>query len=250
MYMTESPPDSGNLEKVRRIHRDSIIIDSMGWGPNIFSKKMIEEIDRLLSKGASGNRVWDQLARMKSQQLVEDASYREKYVAELRAGGVTAVNHTISPFGEQPWTFQSAVRCTSEIISLFDLLPQVFRKVTKADDIRKAKDQQRLGVIMNFQNTEQFGRDLENLSIFKQYGVRVVQLTYNIRNIVGSGCTERADAGLSSYGLDVVEALNRLHMLIDLSHCGYRTTADAIECSKDAVAFTHTFAKHLCHHDT
>ncbi len=94
-----------------------------------------------------------------------------------------------------------------------------------------------------------FGKDLNNIDLFRELGLRIVQLTYNTRNWVGNGCTERVDDGLSYFGLQVVERLNQLHMLVDLSHCGYKTAMDAIENSKDPVVFTHTFARKLSNHD-
>jgi membrane dipeptidase len=84
------------------------------------------------------------------------------------------------------------------------------------------------------------GSDLDRLDLFAKFGVRIVQLTYNGRELLGDGCLERANAGLSRLGVQAVERLNALRTLIDLSHCGQRTTAEAIVHSKAPVAITHS----------
>lgn len=134
-------------------------------------------------------------------------------------------------------------------IAKFDALPNVLKKVTCAQDIETAKKEGKHSIILNFQNTTHFGRDLDRIQFFYDLGIRIVQLTYNSRNYVGNGCTERVDEGLSNFGLKVVEKLNDLDILIDVSHTGPQTIADAIEFSKAPVVFTHSFCKALNDHD-
>jgi membrane dipeptidase len=97
----------------------------------------------------------------------------------------------------------------------------------------------KVGIIFGFQNTTPIEDDLYMLSIFKELGVRIIQLTYMERNYVGDGCLEQSDCGLSRFGQEVIEEMNRLGILVDLSHVGYRTTMEAIEASEKPVAFTH-----------
>ena len=70
-------------------------------------------------------------------------------------------------------------------------------------------------------------------------------LTFNTKNYLGDGCTERSDTGLSYLGMEVVQRLNEIGIMIDLSHCGVQTGLDAIRCSKDPVLFNHTGAQAL-----
>ena len=74
----------------------------------------------------------------------------------------------------------------------------------------------------------------------------MIQLTYNERNPLGDGCTERTDAGLSDLGVQVVAEMNRLGIVIDLSHVGYRTSMEAMEASRAPVIFSHSNAKAIC----
>ena len=98
----------------------------------------------------------------------------------------------------------------------------------------------RFGVIYGFQDATALEGDLERLELFHNFGVQIVQLTYNVRNRLGDGCLEPANGGLSNFGRQVVERMNTLGMMVDLSHCGQRTTAEGIEASTQPVAITHS----------
>lgn len=110
-------------------------------------------------------------------------------------------------------------------------------------DIHAAKREKRTGIIFGWQNASPIGGDLSRLALFHQLGVRIIQLTYNERNLLGNGCYERVDEGLSNFGLAAVREMDRLGILIDLSHCGDRTTLEAIERSGGPVAITHSNAR-------
>jgi membrane dipeptidase len=111
--------------------------------------------------------------------------------------------------------------------------------VRSATDIKRAKQEGKNAVMLNFQNCPIEGR-LENLDMFYGLGVRVMQLTYNERNLLGDGATERTNAGLSDLGVAVVERMNELGILVDTSHSGWQTCADAIAFSKRPPIFSHT----------
>jgi membrane dipeptidase len=87
--------------------------------------------------------------------------------------------------------------------------------------------------------------DLAKLAVFADLGVRIVQPTYNTRNLMGDGCMEKADGGLSKMGYDFVAEMNRLNLLLDLSHAGARTIAQGIAASKSPMAITHTGCRAL-----
>ena len=110
----------------------------------------------------------------------------------------------------------------------------------EAADFERARASGRTAVVMNFQDTIMLEGDVDNIDALHALGMRTCQLTYNFRNLVGDGCLERTNAGLSDFGLEVVDRMNRVGVLIDLSHCGRQTTLDGIEFSKRPVAMTHT----------
>jgi membrane dipeptidase len=111
--------------------------------------------------------------------------------------------------------------------------------VKKGADIEKAKSERKHGVIYGPQDSIFLERNIDFLDVAYQHGLRAMQLTYNWQNEVGSGCREKKDPGLSTFGENVVERMNKLGVLIDLSHTGDQTCWDAINQSKDPVSFTH-----------
>jgi membrane dipeptidase len=114
-------------------------------------------------------------------------------------------------------------------------------------DIVRAKQEGKNAVMLNFQNCPIESR-LENLDMFYSLGVRAMQLTYNERNALGDGSTERTNSGLSDFGVAVVERMNELGILVDTSHSGWQTCADAISFSKKPPIFSHTECYALSQH--
>jgi membrane dipeptidase len=123
----------------------------------------------------------------------------------------------------------------------------VFTLVDKAKDLDRAKADGKCAVIMGIQNSSHF-RTPADVQYFYQLGQRVSQLTYNSQNLLGSGSTERVDGGVSDFGASIIKAMNDVGMLIDVSHCGDRTTLDAIALSPKPVSITHSNARALVNH--
>lgn len=123
--------------------------------------------------------------------------------------------------------------------------PQRLLIALEAEDFLRAQRSGRTAVLMNFQNTTMLEGDVDNIDALHGLGMRCAQLTYNSRNLVGDGCLERTDAGLSDFGVEVVARFNKLGVLIDLSHCGRQTTLDGIAFSHKPVAITHTMCDAL-----
>ncbi len=138
-----------------------------------------------------------------------------------------------------------ALRALAEWNHRIETNPNRLVKATKAAHIAQAKQYDKLAVIYGFQNATMLQGDLENLDVLYQLGARCIQLTYNSRNLLGDGCTERTNAGLSDYGVAVVERMNELGIIVDLSHCGRQTSSDAVAVSRRPPAFTHTFCEAL-----
>lgn len=111
-----------------------------------------------------------------------------------------------------------------------------------AEDLRTAYATSRLGVVLQFQSTVPFGYDLDLVAAFAELGLRVVGLAYNRRSPVGDGCEEPSDAGLSLFGRRVVAEMNRVGILVDFAHTGWRTCADALEHSTGPCISSHSNA--------
>lgn len=123
--------------------------------------------------------------------------------------------------------------------------PDQFLIAKKSQDFVAARTSGRLAVLMNFQDAIMLDGDARNVDLLHALGTRCFQLTYNERNLLGDGCTERTNAGLSDYGVEVVARMNEVGVLVDLSHCGRQTTTDGIAVSDKPVAVTHSMCETL-----
>jgi membrane dipeptidase len=119
---------------------------------------------------------------------------------------------------------------------------------TAAEEVESARQAGKLAVVLGTQDAAGIGRDLGRLETLYGLGTRVVQLTYNYRNFAGDGCLEPAQAGLSLFGRTLVRRMNELGVIVDVSHCGYRTTLDAIDASTVPVAISHSLCAALVDH--
>ncbi len=154
--------------------------------------------------------------------------------------GVTAFNLTVDDVTNDEHAYdhtRDAIADTFRDIAVNSGSLTVIRNMA---DLRATKASKKVGFILGFQGATSLGPNLERFDEMHRDGVRVMQLTYNIRNLLGDGCLEAANSGLSTVGRKAVERMNAAGVLIDLSHCGQRTTAEAIELSKRPVAITHT----------
>jgi membrane dipeptidase len=169
------------------------------------------------------------------------------FMPKLVKEGITAVQETISrPAINKSRFLYDCVKVVGEWYDLFERHSDKTFLATTADEIRKAKKENKIAMIFGFQHAEAIEDDLNLLKVYHKLGFRVMQLTYNERNLIGDGCLERTDSGLSNFGINVVKEMNRLGILIDLSHVGDKTTMEAIELSKDPCSFTHSNPRSLC----
>jgi membrane dipeptidase len=161
------------------------------------------------------------------------------WVEDMLAGGITASNATVA----MQHNFSDALR---ELISYHSWAKRSEDKALiakSASDIIKAKKENKHAVIFGPQNSQFLEGTIDFLKIAYEYGIRIIQITYNYRNSAGDGCSEINQAGLSNYGFSLVEEMNKQGILIDLSHTGDPSTQEAIDHSKDPVSFTHTIPR-------
>jgi len=131
----------------------------------------------------------------------------------------------------------------------FALQSERYRLIDGIDDIVAAKRDGVLALSFNLQGTNCLHGNIDMVGLFYDLGVRHMLLAYNKKNLVGDGCHERTDAGLSLFGIELIEEMNRVGMIVDCSHTGYRTTMEAMEVSKAPVIFSHSNPKALWEHD-
>lgn len=122
--------------------------------------------------------------------------------------------------------------------------PGLLVRIDSVADFERVRAKDKIGFILGLQSANHF-QELDDIDLFYNFGQRISQLTYNSRNLIGTGATDRSDGGLSLYGVQVVERMNEVGMVIDVSHCGDQTTLDAFEFSKKPVLITHSNCRAL-----
>lgn len=159
---------------------------------------------------------------------------------DIRDSGLNAVNLTVGGVGHYARDYGLSIENIAYWNSQIAAHPDRLLLVRRFADLLETKSSGRLGLIYGFQDSTPLADDTGRIELFERLGVRVFQMTYNRRNLLGDGCLEPANAGLSMLGHTFVEHLNARKLLIDLSHAGERTTRETIAASTSPVAITHT----------
>ena len=166
-----------------------------------------------------------------------------------RRSGVTVACGTFSGFDRLATAFESAVRKIANAHEMVDALNEHMLIARTAADIERAHAENRHGVVIDFQNTIAIGDDLDRIDLFHGLGLRMVQLTYNLQNLVGDGCTETYQAGLTWFGREMVARLNAANILVDVSHCSEQVGWDAMSVSTAPVIVSHSSSAAVAKHD-
>jgi membrane dipeptidase len=154
---------------------------------------------------------------------------------DMRRGGLTAANCTCCVWENLQATMDNIAAWKRWFRDYSDLI----MPVRTTADIAAAKRAGKTGIALGFQNVSAFEERVEYVALFKELGVGIAQLAYNTQNLVGTGCYESHDGGLSDYGHDVVAEMNRVGMMCDLSHVGPKTSDDVIKASTQPVCYSH-----------
>jgi len=173
---------------------------------------------------------------------------REKtgYLSLLKKSGVTATRVDVSWPDDNFLEFAEGVTGWFRRVKSFGSEKAVI--VKKIDDILEAKKTGKVSFILSSQGTSMIGNDASKIAVITEMGIRMLELTYQSRNLVGDGCGEKTDCGLSKFGLDVIHEMNEQGIVVDLSHTGYRTSLEAMEVSEAPVVFSHSNVAALYDH--
>ena len=157
------------------------------------------------------------------------------YFSSLVDAGVAAVHATIPEVRSDLPTAIAEIAAFQKLMEATD----VVKPVSQVSDIESAKREGKVAVIGGMQDSIPFERNLDLIRVFHKLGIRVVQLAYSRSNYLGAGCVESQDHGLTDRGREAIRELNRQGILIDVSHCGNRTSREAAEVSSVPIAITH-----------
>lgn len=166
-------------------------------------------------------------------------------LAKLRNSGVRVFHPAVEP--HQPDPHKANLQWMTGWNRLLQGNPDKLLRIDGASDIHRVREEDKIGLLLGFQNSDHF-RTAQDVELFHGLGQRVSQLTYNDRNRIGSGCKDPKNGGLTGFGVGIVEAMNRVGMAIDVSHCSERTTLDTLKASRKPVLITHSNCQALAPH--
>jgi len=171
------------------------------------------------------------------------------YLDELQGGGVTATAVITVRTLAGGNNFEGGVLGIHAYLTAFrEMVGDRCLVVRTVADVREAKRRGAVGVILGFRDLMPIEDNLDYLSTYCELGIRITQLTYNRQNLLGSGCAEPRDSGLSRFGREVVKALNGLGIVLNLAHAGERTALEAMNLTESPPIYSHGFAKGISGH--
>ncbi len=166
-------------------------------------------------------------------------------IERFRGSGISVFHVAIGVGGQDAYT--NVLRFIAGYNGFVATNDAGFMRIDSVADMERAKSSGKIGILVGLQDSSHFNRP-DDVDFFHAMGQRVSQLTYNARNLIGNGSTERRDEGLSDFGVAIVGRMNQVGMAVDVSHCGDRTSLDACEVSKKPVLITHSNCRALVPH--
>lgn len=236
-------PSERDLQHGLELHADSVVFDSYGFSPRAAMDG--EAVAVAASEGATATELDDLREGMPMTRCVDDETERAEYLDAWRASGVTCVFQNAGQEGQDPMRM---LKRLARYTYVTDNLSDHVEKVTAPDEVGavKAAGKHSLCFTTNgvplLQRGDSAPEELSYVEIFRQLGIRMMHLTYQRRNMIGDGCGEKSDAGLSDFGRAAIVELNRQGIIPDCAHSGWRTSLEAAQVSEKPVVASHSTA--------
>ncbi|WP_238323005.1 dipeptidase [Gorillibacterium massiliense] len=231
-------------ERAKRLHEENINIDLLFQGPlspTAIPDSVSERIRELCEPFRDDPMRYSSLPAKWIIQLSASGVIPE-YKSEWYKSGITAGNRELHLSNTDDF-----ITSMGEVQLQFDSHDWLIKALT-AEDIRRAKREGRKAGIVTAQETEVLSKNLDLLDALHQFGLRVLQLTYNSQNQIGAGCAERSNGGLTNFGRAFIDRMNKLGIVVDTGHCGKATTLEACAVSSAPVIASHTGVEALYPH--
>lgn len=244
-------------DEARQLHREALVIDTkfaatLSVPSDRVRKFFDEQLENFGLPGSLDRRSLEAKTKaLAAQELWRSPETRRAYLEQWDRIGVDAGLVSVSVVHPDHETafITCVTRIAREIYTPVLTSNGRIRIALSASDIERAHQAGEHALIIGCENSTPVSPDLDKLDTLYNLGMRHLQLTYNLRNLAGDGCTERSDGGLSRFGVELVQRLNDKRMVIDLSHASTKTALDAIRVSASPVAITHGSAKSVFPHD-
>ena len=242
-------PDARTLERGLRLHAESIVFDGYGFSPRAALDGT--QYAAAVTSGASDRELKDLREDMSMTRYVTNPGEQREYRDAWRASGVTCIFQNAGEEGQDPLRL---IKRLARFTYATDMLGDVVSKAALPNDVVLAKQQGRHSLYFTgngvplTQQWHSIPDELRYLKIFFQLGIRMMHLTYQRRNMIGDGCAEKANAGLSDFGRAVIAEMNRVGVIPDCAHSGWQTSLEAAQVSEKPVVASHTTCGKLFPH--
>jgi len=234
-------PSAAELERGLELHNNSLVFDGYGFSPRCAIDG--EALKQAALAGASDIELKDLREAMTLTRCATDAGERREFESAWRASGVTCIFQNAGEEGQDPMTL---IKRLANFIFTTDMLRDFLPKAVTPDDIDAAKQAGRHCLYLTGNGvplTQQWVSvpdELRYLKVFYQLGIRMMHLTYQRRNMIGDGCAEESNAGLSDFGRAAVREMNRVGVIPDCAHSGWRTSLEAAQISEKPCVASHS----------
>jgi membrane dipeptidase len=242
-------PSEKELERGLALHAESLVFDCYGFSPRCAVDG--DAIAKAIAAGASNEEQQDMREDMSMTRCVVDAQERAEFELAWRASGVTCIFQNAGEEGQSPMRL---LKRLGRFTYLTDHLRDFVSKAVVPDDIEAAHRAGRHCLYLTGNGVPVAGEfdsvpeELRYVRLFYQLGIRMMHVTYNRRNLLGDGCAEPANGGLSDFGRAAIAEMNRVGVIVDVAHSGWRTSLEAAQASKQPIVASHTACDAVNHH--
>ena len=234
-------PTQKQLERGLELHKNSLVIDVYGFMPRAAYDG--GQISSAVNSAASMLEIQDLQEDMSMTRFVYNKKERIEFENAWKASGVTCI---IQNAGEEGNEIKRLLKRLAHFTHATDMMSELVRKAATPNDILQAKKENRHALYFTGngvplpQDWISVEDELRYITIFFHLGIRMMHLTYNRRNVIGDGCAELANGGLSDFGREVVKEMNRVGVIVDIAHSGWQTSLEAAQVSTKPMVASHT----------
>lgn len=242
-------PSKKDLEHGLELHANSLVVDQYGFAPNAAMDG--DKIQKAFDAGASWIELLDMQRDMQRTRPATDPAERVEYMDAWEAAGVTCIFQNA---GEGEMAVSHLLKRLAQCTYVTDMMRDFVYKAVTPDDIVAAGKENKHCLYFNAngvpipQDWVSVEEELRYIRVFFELGIRMMHLTYNRRNLIGDGCGESSNAGLSDFGRAVIAEMNRVGVIVDVAHCGWRTSREAAETSERPIVASHSACAALRQH--
>ncbi len=234
-------PSQSEIEHGMELHANSIVFDAYGFAPRAAMDG--DALRAAIEAGASDAELQDMREDMGMTRYVSNPTERAEFEAAWEAAGVTCIFQNA---GEEGQSQKTMIKRLARFTYATDMMPELMRKAVTPDDIVAAKQEGRRALYFSCNGvplSEEWvtvEEELRYVRIFFHLGARMMHLTYNRRNMIGDGCAEPANAGLSDFGRSAIAEMNRVGVIVDCAHSGWQTSLEAAQTSQKPMVASHS----------